>query len=90
MSNAYMIRSSIFLTNYSFGLGLVHDEPTKSRKLSIDFHVTSGDYFGTIATVLGLISEPLKDTAATAKKTLGELRDELAYMQEHYRIEPRE
>jgi hypothetical protein len=89
MNSIYAIRSPIFLTNNCFGLGLAHDAPSKSRKLNIDFHVASGDYFGTIATILGLVSEPLAKNEA-AKETLTELRDELVYMQEHYRINPKE
>ena len=60
----------------------------KDRRLAIDFHVTSADYFGTLATILGLIADSVRDADASAKR-LTDLKDELVYMQERYTIKPK-
>lgn len=88
MTSAYAFRSPLLLTSASFGLSFLRDAPSDKRKQSIEFHVASGDYFGTIATTLGLIADTSSGTAATsAKRYLEDIRDELAYMQETHTIE---
>ncbi len=59
----------------------------------VKFHIESGDYFGTIATILRLLRENIKkDTrfqSAAFKKTLKNLENDLAFLQTNYRIEPK-
>lgn len=63
---------------------LLHDEA------SVKFHVESGDYFGTIATVLGLLEQQMKKDgcadAAVFKKTLENLKGDLMFLQKNYEI----
>ncbi len=60
------------------------------HKNNIDFHVESGDYFGTLATILGLVADVLESTDPAVQKrcknTLSELREDLLYLQENYSI----
>jgi hypothetical protein len=90
MTNSYALRSPLFVTNASFGLSLFRDAPSEERKLTIDFHVKSGDYFGTLATIMGLIADSLSSNQSDARersaKTLVELREDLSYSQETYTI----
>lgn len=66
-------------------LWLVRDEA------SVKFHVKSGDYFGTIATVLSLLKQQIKKNgaknAALLKKTLKNLENDLMFLQKNYHID---
>ena len=57
---------------------------------SVKFHIKSDDYFGTIATVLGLIKQQIKkdgcDNAAVLNKTLKNLENDLMFLQRNYEI----
>jgi hypothetical protein len=87
MTSAYALRSPVYFTNNAFGLSLLRDAPSEERKRSIEFHVESDDYFGTLATTLGLIADMISNNKALlAKKHLDEIRDELVYLQETHRI----
>jgi len=87
MTSAYALRPTPYLTNSSFGLSFLQDTPRQER---IDFHIASGDYFGTLATIVGLMADMLltDDVAIRARcaKSLGELREDLMYLQEAYTI----
>ncbi len=89
MSSGYTLRSQPLLTSRSFGFSFLRDAPSEERKECIKFHVTADDYFGTIATVLGLIADSLQRDTPKAQKNLDDLKDELVYLQERYRIEPK-
>lgn len=52
------------------------------------FHVRSGDYFATLATVLGLIND-LSELDPRSKDTLERIRDDLVYLQSTHAIVPR-
>lgn len=90
MTSAYALRSPILLTNRSFGISFVRDTHPEQRKQTIDFHIQSGDYFGTLATIMGLMADLLSSNAEASKRsiaTLNELREDLSYLQENYSIE---
>jgi hypothetical protein len=55
---------------------------------SIQFHIRSNDYFGTLATVLDLLRQDVSRRGYTEKddKTLQRLRDELLILQHECRI----
>jgi hypothetical protein len=55
---------------------------------SIQFHIESNDYFGTIATVLDLLRQDMSRRGYTQKddETLQRLRDELLILQSRFRI----
>lgn len=60
-----------------------------SRRKQIQFHIKSDDYFGTLATVLSLMSEAIERIIAEEKKNirlLNILKKDLLYLQNNYRI----
>ena len=65
-------------------LWLVKDEA------SVKFHIKSDDYFGTMATILGLLKQQIKNSdvknVAILKKTLDNLEKDLMFLQKNYRI----
>lgn len=52
---------------------------------NIEFHVISDDYFGTLATILSLISQTPENNKHHIK-TLEKLVEDLAYLQKEYKI----
>ena len=60
---------------------------------SVKFHVASDDYFGTIATVLSLVKQQLKEDSgprtAVLKKTLHNVESDLLFLQKNYQISPK-
>lgn len=80
----------MLLTNHAFGLTFVRDVPPEKRKDTIDFHVASGDYFATLATIMGLVADVLLNHRDGAQErcvnTLSELREDLIYAQETFAI----
>jgi hypothetical protein len=55
---------------------------------SIQFHIEENDYFGTLATVIDLVSQDLRRKGhQNNAETLDRLRDGLMYLQQGYRIE---
>jgi hypothetical protein len=59
------------------------------------FHVNTGDYFAVLATVLGFVEESLVERTASRLEEkevalVQKLRENLIYLHEHYRIEPKE
>ena len=60
-----------------------------SRKKRLAFHVATGDYFATLATVLDLVRQDIACKYGQQKKNndvLVQLRDDLLFLQDHYRI----
>jgi hypothetical protein len=91
MSSAYALHSPVFLTGQCFGLSFVREASREERERTVDFHVISGDYFGTLATIIGLVGDVISDDELPMKerclKTLEELREDLIYLQQNYQIE---
>ena len=55
---------------------------------SLQFHIEQNDYFGTLATVIDLLSQDLRRSGyARHTATLAGLRDDLLYLQRSHRIE---
>ena len=58
------------------------------NETSLQFHIKENDCFGTLATVLDLVSQDLRKKGhCNNAETLGCLRDQLMYLQHGYRIE---
>ena len=58
------------------------------NETSLQFHIESNDYFGTLATVLDLVSQDLRKKGHHRNaETLLRQRDRLMYLQAEYRIE---
>ena len=58
------------------------------NEASLQFHIQENDLFGTLATVLDLVSQDLRKKGhATNAETLLRRRDRLMYLQRGYRIE---
>lgn len=60
------------------------------------FHVEHGDYFPTLATILGLIADQLQTSITNGElptayqiSTLETMREDLLYLWKHFRIEPK-
>jgi len=58
----------------------------------LKFNIASNDYFGTLATVLDIARQDLMagHSPADVARLLAKERDDLMYLQEHYRIEKRD
>jgi hypothetical protein len=57
-------------------------------EVSVQFHIEENDYFGTVATVLDLVSQDLRKKGELRHaETLMRLRDRLMQLQAGYRIE---
>ena len=58
------------------------------NEASLQFHIEQNDYFGTLATVLDLVSQDLRKKGhhGNAERLL-RLRDRLMHLQKGYRIE---
>jgi hypothetical protein len=58
------------------------------NQAGLQFHIEENDYFGTLATVLDLVSQDLRKKGHLRNaETLLSLRDGLIYLQSEYRIE---
>jgi hypothetical protein len=58
------------------------------NEASLQFHIEANDYFGTLATVLDLVSQDLRKKGHRRHaETLRRLRDNLVYLQRSHRIE---
>lgn len=59
----------------------------------VKFHVKNNDYFGTIATIIGLIKQQIKNDAdprgAVFQKIFSNLEADLMYLQKKYQINPK-
>lgn len=56
------------------------------RKKNINFHIKSGDYFGTLATVIDLIRQEKEKIEGKENKILKDLKEDLFYLQKNYKI----
>jgi mannitol-specific phosphotransferase system IIBC component len=60
---------------------------------SVKFHIKSDDYFGTIATVLGLLKDKIKKdgcpNVTVLNKTISNLENDLLFLQKNYQIKPK-
>jgi len=54
------------------------------NKKSLDFHMQSDDYFGTLATILNFLHQ--KEFVGDKDKILKEKVEELVYLQKNYKI----
>jgi hypothetical protein len=58
------------------------------NQTGLQFHIEENDYFGTLATVLDLVSQDLRKKGHLRNaETLLHQRDRLMYLQSEYRIE---
>lgn len=59
----------------------------------VKFHVKNNDYFGTVATILGLIKQQIKNDAdprdVVFQKIFSNLEADLLFLQKNYQINPR-
>ena len=64
---------------------------TKEKIKSINFHVKSRDYFGTLATVINNFAQDSKyhGHVAVSAEDLNKIADELVYLQLNFNIHPK-
>jgi len=66
-----------------------------ARQNALAFHVETGDYFSFLATLLGFVEETLNASSGTENlvpiqiEAVKAAREDLRYLNTHYRIEPR-
>lgn len=90
-ATAYRIASPVFFTS-AFSPPLLRDAPkdTFATRQHLLFHIESGDYFGTLATIAALIADAMESGDAASRAlcigTLQEMRDDLAYLQDTHLI----
>ena len=66
---------------------VIYDKDDRSlREKNIKFHIKANDYFGTLATVIGLIIQEKQIIEARQNKILHNLKDDLVFLQENYKI----
>lgn len=58
----------------------------KDDRSGIKFHITSDDYFGTLATILDLMKQEKIKIDKKHSKLLEKLKDDLLFLQKHYKI----
>ena len=57
------------------------------NEAGLKFHIEANDCFGTLATVVDLVAQSLrKQGTAREIAALGRVRDQLLYLQQHYRF----
>ena len=88
--------SSLTLASYTIAPRrfYIHDQP--SAEEHIDFHVQSGDYFATLATIIAVIAEFLSENAGTHESpqsfqlsALQSIKSDLMYLDKKYKIVPK-
>ncbi|MCP6718945.1 MAG: hypothetical protein KJI71_01760 [Patescibacteria group bacterium] len=66
---------------------VIHDKDGESlRRQSIKSHIRSDDYFGTLATIIDLITQQKEKIEGTQNKILRNLKKDLVYLQKNYKI----
>ncbi len=68
------------------------DEPDDLERLL--FHVKAGDYFSTLATILGFVEETIKEQDHQEKmtyeiNTLSQMKEDLVYLNDNFDIKPK-
>ncbi len=56
------------------------------RQKSLEFHIKSNDYFGTLATIIDFVRNEKKIIEETQNKILENLKDDLLYLHDNYKI----
>lgn len=94
MNNEYTIQNKDKLTESIFAARCVFDL-SDSRKSEVAWHVHSDDYFATLATIIGLMHQLVKDDQCTkfnsqkALSVMQNIQEELVYLQNQYVIQKR-
>jgi|SRR3990167_9742530 len=86
----YKIASPFILTHEG-GRAFFLRDAAYEGPIHVDFHIASGDYFATLATIMGLLADAMESGNAEARmhsiETLHELHRDLLYAHGAYRIE---
>jgi len=91
MSNAGYATTSFdyFLSHGFSSINLLHDEWTVNKQ-ELHAFVRSGDYFATLATTLDTISRELTENGYAETYLLQKIIDDLEYLQQRYKIAPKD
>jgi len=66
---------------------VIHDRDERFfRQKDIKSHLKSGDYFGTLATIIDLMAQEKEKIEIRQNKVLKNLKDDLVYLQKNYKI----
>ena len=91
-NHAYLFNNVVFKTTHGFGSQgdrslLIEDAPNDRRAENIAFHAGANDYFVALATVINSMIEDAHCGRTISTQQLEDLRDELLYLQAHYRLQ---
>ena len=94
MSDEAEVKASAYSISVS-ALFLRDDEGERHDRLM--YHISSGDYFNMVATILGFLEESLQQRSTPEAelevreiKLARELREDLRYLNQHFCIQPKE
>ncbi len=68
------------------GLCLRDIDEERERIDNLLNHIEADDYFGSLATIIDLVRQEMKKTNQELRETLHNLKDDLLYLQERYKI----
>lgn len=75
---------------------ILRDSEDDERIERLRYHISAGDYFPFLATIVGMLKETAEDCAhllghaGEQAKFADMLRDDLIYLHEHYELTPKE
>jgi hypothetical protein len=70
-----------------FPLLIIRDgDERRLRIKNLENHISGGDYFGTLATIIDLVAQQLPDADPPLRATLANLEKDLLYLQKKYKI----
>lgn len=72
--------------NYFSQQFLLDKEDEQSREKVLEFRAANNDYFGTLATVLDLMSQEKGEFTNINREILKKIRDDLIYLQNNYKL----
>ncbi len=86
IANNNFILSDELLLNTSTVLIIQDTDDNFSYEKKLESHIKSDDYFGTLATVIDLITQENNKIGRRESKVLKKITDDLMYLQENYKI----
>lgn len=88
--NDFIVRSDTMPLHTAplwFGGLVIYDKDEDfPREKNIKFHIKSDDYFGTLATVIDLITQEKEKIEKRQNKVLKEIKNDLVYLHRRYKI----
>ena len=74
------------LIGENYSAFFIYDKTEEKWNKYLEYHIKVDDYFGTLATVLSLIMQTNKNIDNYSLRILKKIKDDLIFLQKHYRI----